>query len=217
MNIVLSDEDAEKSVQVFRDSFPEIPLLWRNLEDAAKRAIMNPGQEFRAYACAGIGEFGPTYKAWPFVSYYYDGTFLYCGLPSGRTLFYYKPEILGRKLKSKKTGNDYWTQSIHYWGKKQESGGAWQFISTWGGMASENICQATCRDVLYNGLELIDKDPEIEVCGTSYDEAIALSDQALSPAIYERMVRYMTTPAPWMDGRFFLGADGYHSAKRYKK
>lgn len=217
MNITMGHDDADRAITIFRESFWEIPLLWRNLEAAAKSAVQNPGREYRAYACAGQNQYGPLYRDWPFVSYYKEGDFLYCGLPSGRTLFYYKPEVISERRRSVRTGNDYNAQTLYYWGKRQEAGGAWGFISTWGGMWLENVCQATCRDVLYNGLELMHQDPGIEVCGSTYDEAITLTDEADGPAAYDRMVRYMTTRPSWADERFFLGADGYHSARRYRK
>jgi len=217
MNITMGLDDADRAITIFRESFWEIPLLWRNLEAAAKSAVQNPGREYRAYACAGQNQYGPLYRDWPFVSYYKEGDFLYCGLPSGRTLFYYKPEVISERRRSVRTGNDYNAQTLYYWGKRQEAGGAWGFISTWGGMWLENVCQATCRDVLYNGLELMHQDPGIEICGHVYDEIIALVDEADGPAAYDHMVGYMTTRPPWADERFFLGAEGYHSAKRYRK
>ena len=217
MGIEILEEDADRAIALTRDVYPEIPLLWRNVEDAAKRAIRQPGTTHKAFACDTMSEWGPTYKEWPYCSFYYNGTFLYAGLPSGRTLFYYKPEIKRVQRTSRKTGNDYWAENINYWGKRQESGGAWSFISTHGGMLVENLTQALCRDVLYNGLRLLEPHKNIEIVGTTYDEIITLSSVETSVQTLGTLVECMTTLPTWADSRFFLGADGYHTAKRYRK
>jgi hypothetical protein len=73
-----------------------------------------------------------------------------------------------------------------------------------------------CRDVLYPGLELIDADPLIELVGSTYDEAICLT-RLDDPTAYDRILGCMTRKLPWMDAGFYLGADGYANAKRYRK
>lgn len=216
MGIVIPMDEADAMVETFRTAFPEIPLYWKSLEDAAKRAITQPGTAHLARACAGWTDYGPLFQDWPRVSYYCDGMFLYCGLPSGRTLFYYKPEIRKMERISRKTGEPYWASSISYMGKRQDAGGAWQRITTWGAGLFENSVQAICRDVLYHGLELAHQDPGIEIVGSTYDEIIFLSNEADGQAPFDRMVGHMTTLPPWADSRFYLAADGF-TAKRYKK
>jgi DNA polymerase len=226
LNIVLEENDAAEMVKVFRESFHEIPLMWRNLEKAAKNAIRSPGQTFYAFACDTFSPWGEafhTYKKWPYVSYYYDSDtqFLQCGIPSGRTLFYYKPEILQRQMRGKRKGPNgeptyYFTDSIHYWGKETEESGAWRFISSWGGGLFENVVQAMCRDILFAGLEKIDRDPLISLIGSVYDECICLT-RLDDPGCFERIRGYMTEKLPWMDDGFFLDGNGYCNVERYRK
>lgn len=206
MGVEMSLDQANELIAFCRDRFWEIPVYWGRLESAAKLALITPGKVFTAN-----GQ-GPALRAIKFV---YTGTFLIARLPSGRSIFYYKPEIR-RKQPRPEESPEWWVDSIHYMGKRQDVGGAWTLISTWGGMLAENVTQALCRDVLYNSLELAEADPRIEVVGSTYDEIIALADWDDQEA-HAAMQRYMTTPAPWMDDRFFLGCEGYFNVERYRK
>lgn len=208
MGIVMEEDVAREMIRVFRTEFHEIPAYWKKVEATVKEAIRNPKVMQYVY---------PEGREWPRVAYYYDGTFLFCGLPSGRTLFYFRPMISIERRRSNRTGDpDWFSESISYMGKKQDAGGAWQRVFTHGGKLTENLIQAVCRDILYHGLALIDQDPEIELVGSLYDEVITLTPLGTDEP-YKRICRYMETKPSWLDDRFFLGSDGYCNAGRYRK
>ena len=103
MGVPLEEEEADRQIALFREIYHEIPHLWRQLDNAAIAAIEHPGQHFSAYpvdrvVSTYIGRNGKEYKEYaykptPCATYHYDGTFLFCKLPSGRYLCYYDPSI----------------------------------------------------------------------------------------------------------------------------
>jgi hypothetical protein len=79
----------------------------------------------------------------------------------------------------------------------------------------ENITQAMCRDILWNGLEQAEADRGLEVVGDVYDEILTLCDEHDTGAL-DRLIGYMTKLPAWLDDSFFLSAAGYTS-HRYRK
>lgn len=108
--------------RLWRQSNPAISGFWGVLENAARLAIDNPGEEFRA------GEF---------VTFSRLGNWLRVRLPSGRYLCYPSPR------------ND--EKGITYKGVNQYSR-KWERLKTYGGKLLENLCQAIARDILFYGL-----------------------------------------------------------------
>lgn len=216
MGVVMSEEDAERAVTLFRTLYREIPAWWYALMDGAVAAVSEPGRTVYVYGFRREGDrLEPRFDG-PRVWYYYDGEFLWCGLPSRRVLFYHRPQVEWNTFTSKKTGREYTKASISYMGKLHDDGGAWTRIPTHGPKLAENLTQALCRDILYHGLEFIDRDERIDLIGHTYDEAICETWLDDTTAL-ERLKGYMTTRPVWLDERFFLGADGYLNAPRYRK
>lgn len=225
LGVEMDEETATKQVKLFRDLYPEIPLLWKNVDIASKSAVRNPGETFYAFPCKEYSKYGARfhkYGNWPYLSYYYDkeSKFLMCGLPSGRTIFYYDPSIMTMQRASNKKGpngeTQYYNQeSVYYGGRTQDAGGAWKYIQGSGPKSVENATQAYCRDVLFHGMELIDQDRMSELVGSVYDEVLTLSREGDSNAL-KRVIKCMTTLPPWLTNDFYLGASGF-TARRYKK
>jgi len=115
----LSENDMQEIVVKWRDSSPHICQLWQGVENAARRAIMNPGT---AFPCKHNILFAAA------------GEKLLVQLPSERKLVYQHPEI-----------ND--ENAINYMGVNQTTR-KWSKIETWGGKLVENIVQAIARDCL---------------------------------------------------------------------
>ena len=79
--IWLDDEFCKKVVNIYRKvQCPEMPILWKAIERAAIAAVQEGGEH-----PAGVGP-GQ-------VSYFVNGRFLHCRLPSGRLLAYLDPEV----------------------------------------------------------------------------------------------------------------------------
>jgi DNA polymerase len=113
--------------RLWRASNPAISSSWAKLENAARNAISEPGQDF------------PTCH----VTFRRDGNWLRCILPSGRALCYPSPRV-----------ND--EGQISYMGQNQYTR-QWSRLTTYGGKLLENICQAMARDVLFYRLPDIEE------------------------------------------------------------
>ena len=114
----LSEEEMQDIVTQWRAASPTIPRFWRDTEQAARKALENPGRTF-TITC------GVKYRR------YADG--LRCLLPSGRILTYWAARI--------EQG------SIVFMGQNQTTR-KWEKTETWGGKLVENIVQAYARDCL---------------------------------------------------------------------
>ena len=114
----LSEQEMQDIVTQWRQASPTIPRLWRDTEDAAKRALENPGKTF-GIPCG--------------VKYHKDKDALRCKLPSGRILTYWNARL--------ENG------SIVFVGQNQTTR-QWEKTDTWGGKLTENIVQAYARECL---------------------------------------------------------------------
>jgi len=84
--IWLDDAFCKKVVKIYRKiTCPEMPILWKAIENAAILAVQNPGEEFSAGGDPLTGDGA--------VSYFTRNRFLHCRLPSGRLLAYLDPEV----------------------------------------------------------------------------------------------------------------------------
>ncbi len=124
----LTEEEMQDIVTQWRQASPTIPKFWRDTENAAKRALQNPGRTF-AIPCG--------------VKYMRDADALRCRLPSGRILSYW-----GARLDNQ--GN------ICFMGQNQTTR-KWEETNTWGGKLVENIVQAYARDCLAVALLRLDE------------------------------------------------------------
>lgn len=115
----LTEDEMQTIVTQWRLASPTIPKFWRDTENAAKRALANPGKTF-TLPCG--------------VKYRKDADALRCKLPSGRLLSYW-----GAQLDI--------DGSICFMGQNQTTR-KWEKTETWGGKLVENIVQAYARDCL---------------------------------------------------------------------
>jgi DNA polymerase len=84
--IWLDDAFCKRVVNIYRKiTCPEMPILWKAIERAAILATQNPGEEFSAGGDPLTGDGA--------VTYFTNGRFLHCRLPSGRLLAYLDPEV----------------------------------------------------------------------------------------------------------------------------
>jgi DNA polymerase len=126
------DEIAQTAVGTYRETKPWVTGYWRDCEDAALGAVLNPGEPFRVNN----------------VTYCKRGQFLWCVLPSGRPLAYALPEIV---MQPTPWGTE--RPALQYMGIDTRWGGRkWQRIQTYGGHLVENIVQAAARDVMASAM-----------------------------------------------------------------
>ena len=139
----LTEEEMQQIVTQWRQASPTIPRFWRDAENAAKKALENPGQTF-TLPCG--------------VKYLRDADALRCRLPSGRILTYW-----GARL-----DND---GSICFMGQNQTTR-KWEKTDTWGGKLVENIVQAYARDCLAVALLRLDE-AGYQITFHVHDEVVA--------------------------------------------
>ena len=115
-NIRLSDNMAQQTVNAYRSMFAEVPRMWRKLSDAAVRAVANGDT---------------TLVEGTSIRFQQRGRFLFCQLPSRRTLRFFDPSIF-----EEQTAYRRWTIE----GEKQDR--------LYGGKLMENVVSGLCRDVM---------------------------------------------------------------------
>lgn len=123
----LTPDEMQELVNAWRTASPTIPRFWRDAENAAKRALTQPGRAF-TIPCG--------------VKYFRDADGLRCQLPSGRLLTYW-----GARVED---------NSIVFMGQNQTTR-KWERTETWGGKLVENIVQAFARDCLAVAMLRLDK------------------------------------------------------------
>lgn len=125
-----SAEFCKDCIRAYREDFaPMVPKLWRALENAATATVW----ERTPHEAYGI-------------RYALEDGWLTCRLPSGRKLWYYDPKPVRRAMPW--DGNDI-RPGFEYSTWKM---GQWKRVSAYGGLLTENVVQATARDLLVHGM-----------------------------------------------------------------
>ena len=171
----LTEEEMQDIVTQWRQASPTIPRFWRDAENAARKALENPGRTF-TLPCG--------------VKYLRDADALRCRLPSGRILSYWDARIEDYKDRA----------SIVFMGQNQTTR-KWEKTETWGGKLVENIVQAYARDCLAVALLRLDE-AGYRVCFHVHDEIIA---EAPDGSRWEDMAEIMGRPIDWAPGLLLRG------------
>ena len=151
MGIELTDEEAETSVRIWRETYSKVVQFWYDLEEAAKETLRT----------------GMSHSVGPFV-FDIKGHFMRILLPSGRHLHYFKAHL--RKVPAP-WDPDKLIENVAYYGLKD---GAWVQQLTHGGKLTENIVQALARDLLYHGIKLANQEG-LDVRLHVHDQILALT------------------------------------------
>ena len=185
----MSDEEMQETVDLWRESSPKIVELWRQLEKAAIRCVAR-----RATTTSTLGN----------VRFDFESGILWMTLPSGRRLAYY-----GAKYEETKFHPD--RKSLTYMGVNQMTK-RWERVETWGGKITENLVQATARDVLREAMfSLTEKGWDIRA--HVHDECICT--EPIGGKTVEQMCEAMCPDIPWAEG-LPLNADGYDGPYYFK-
>lgn len=166
----LSEDEMQSIVTQWRLASPRITQLWRRVENAAKRALENPG---RRCAVAREGRDAVC-------TYWRDRDALRCQLPSGRILSYWEARL---------------DNSIVFMGQNQTTR-KWEKTDTWGGKLVENIVQAVARDCLAEALLRLDE-AGFDTVFHVHDEIVA---EAPDGSRWEDMAEVMGRPIDWAPG-----------------
>lgn len=175
-------------VTKWRLANPEVVNFWYACEDAAKTAILNPGE-----IC----------KVNDKIQYRYGVRrglkFLWCQLPSGRVLSYYKPWV-------DREG------SIKFWGIDSTTR-KWCVLDTYGGKLVENNTQAVARDIMCQAVVGLRGTPYENVVLTVYDQIVSEVPNGVGSP--EEMSELMCRLPAWAEG-LPLKAEGGETLRFWK-
>lgn len=165
---------ALKSVKAYRETHAKIPEFWENLQRAAIAATRNPGKSYTI-----------NHTTW-----FVEGSFLWCRLPSGRKLAYFRPFVryvdppwvIKRRAERAKKAESFdglitaWNEehekipALHHWGVNPLTK-QWTVQKTWGGVLVENVVQAVARDYM------VEASLRLEAAG--YENDLSIYDELL--------------------------------------
>ena len=171
----LTEEEMQQIVTQWRAASPTIPKLWRDVENAAKRALENPGRTY-TIPCG--------------VKYRKDADALRCRLPSGRILTYWGARV--------EEYND--RPSVVFMGQNQTTR-KWEKTETWGGKLVENIVQAVARDCLAVSMVRLDA-AGYKIVFHVHDEVVI---EAPKGSRWEDAAAVMGEPIEWAPGMLLRG------------
>jgi DNA polymerase len=183
LGVELTRDQAHESVAVFRREYPEVVQTWYDYENAAHKAVRNPGLLVQS----------------KHIAFESGNDVLRMLLPSGRSLHYLQPKLEKREF----FGKEKWTLS--YAGKETGSS-VWGRIFTHGGKLFENADQGLSRDILVNGMFNAEADG-LPVVLHVHDEIGALVPETDTTAL-DRLNKAMTAPIDWAQN-LPLSAEGY--------
>ena len=177
LDMGLAEEELPPLVRQWREANPHIIRLWAQVENAAMTAV-------REKARVRLGR----------LTFHCRSGMLFITLPSGRKLCYVKPRIQTNRF-----GGDGLTYEGVGEGKK------WTRIETFGGKLTENIVQATARDLLAEAMLRL-RDAGLEIVMHVHDEAVL--EVPIGHSGVDEVCALMAEAPAWADG-LPLRADGY--------
>ena len=163
------------------------------LEGAAIQAVLNPGMPFNHNG----------------IVYFVNRDVLYCQLLSGRSLVYHKPRLCPseRRAGTRELSFEGWNSNPKY------GAVGWIRMQTYGGKLTENVVQATARDILAHAI--------INLEAAGYPVVLHVHDEIVVevPEGYgsvEEVERIMSTMPMWAKNWPVVARGGWR-AKRYSK
>lgn len=192
--VQVPDERAEEIKTAWRKAHPAIVRYWFDLEDAAECAVLRPGGSFSA---------GATGRE---VTFKRRGNFLWCRLPSGRALCYPYP-----RLQTKVTPWGAPKDQVHYMAVNGVTR-KWELSHVYGGLLSENVTQALCRDLLAEAILRLEE-RGYPVVFHVHDEIVC--EAPLGRGSLEEMEAIMSEVPAWAAG-FPIKAEGWRG-ERFRK
>lgn len=209
MGIELTEAESTLAVTTFRETYAEVRQFWYDCETAVQHVIH-------------------THKPYQLgcLRFEWCKPYLLIRLPSGRYIYYYKPQLEARIVKTGRMRrvyqggvylgeeeDTYKRTVLTYMGRNQKKN-TWERVEAHGGVLTENLVQGLCRDILKVGLTRL-WEGGFDIVGHAHDEAIAVSRKGDNYYSWQTMRTIMREPIEWLPG-FPLNAAGY-SASYYRK
>ena len=184
--VEVTPELAELAIMSYRSAHRPVVNFWYACQRAFLEAIKHPG-----LVCP-VGK----------IAYSLRGDFMFCKLPNGRKIAYYKPRI---------TFNEQGREQIEY-GDVNALTKKWEAAKTYGGRLVENITQGVARDFMTYAMLEVERAGYYPVM-TVHDELVC--EVADNFGNVKDFVAIMTKLPPWGKG-CPIEAEAYE-AKRYRK
>lgn len=188
LNMGLQEKELPDIVERWRNSNKRIVDLWHTIQNCAIKTISTKTAQAMQRGIVFSIENGN----------------LAITLPSGRKLFYIKPEL---------TTNQFGSQAISYLGQNQTTK-KWERVPTYGGKLTENIIQAIARDCLAVSIKKLINNKYTPVFHI-HDEIICEEFKNSKIHTLENAIKIMCEPISWAKD-LPLNADGFTSVY-YKK
>lgn len=185
-------EVAQTAVNAYRAVNAPVVKTWDMMNRAAIAAVMNPGKRYSINR----------------VTWFVNGKFLFCELPSGRRLAYYGPSVCYEPTP--------WGEKrpvLYHWGVDSYTK-KWVNAKTYGGKLVENVVQAISRDLMAEAMLRIEAAGPWEITLSVHDELIAERDLKKGGSNAE-FCRLMAEFPEWAEG-CPVKVEGWEG-KRYKK
>lgn len=177
LDMGLTEDELPTLVKQWRNANPHITKLWWDVDEAALSAV-------RDRTRTQVGS----------LVFQYRSGMLFITLPSGRKLCYVKP-----RLQQNKFGRD----GLTYEGVGESK--KWLRIETYGPKLTENIVQATARDLLALAMLRL-RNAGFDIVMHVHDEAVL--EVPVGQSSVEEVCRIMAIAPDWANG-LPLRADGY--------
>lgn len=196
----VSEELAERAVQAYRGSNPEIPEGWHDMNDTSVQVVRD-----------GRTDWVPVQATSDRIHFRLWQDWLQMRLPSGRSLWYAEPEVVTRQVRSKKTGKWFDTTSVRVMGVHPKIR-KWVSMHLYGGLLTENAVQAIARDLLADGMLRVEA-AGYPVVLTVHDEVV--TEHEVGFGSVEDYIRILTEVPTWAVG-CPIAAEGWRGT-RYRK
>lgn len=174
--LTLTDDESIRIVDLFRQTYREIPAFWASLEDAFRQSV----QHRKPVQCGLL-----------LVTTTDDGEWTSIRLPSGRQIWYARAavrevhKVVGKRTKKV---HEISFESEHPTTRK------WVRAPTWGGTLVENVVQAVACDLLVAAIRRVEE-AGLPVILSVHDEVVA--EGPLGEHVVEQFHQLMVSTPSW--------------------
>ena len=189
LGVEMTKEESHHAVDTFRDTYTEVVDFWDTIDRAVRKTIeRRPEKPIRI----------PVGFADQYLEIGYKKPFMYIRLPSGRCLWYMRPQVKRCAMPWENAdGSQAYGLGVVYEGVNQQTN-KWGEVTTHKGKLTENVVQAIARDILANGIINADADG-FDVVLHVHDEVVTEVDIADDDHTVERLNTVLCDMPTWAD------------------